>query len=143
MPFPRPLPALLVAIALTAALGVAGCGSDSDETTGAGTRTDPVAGGDEPPTAGEAQAPAGVRAEVCESDASADGEVRVTGLPCEFGRKMVKAWNLDERCDAPPGASRTSCRVGGFACLGVATDRGLAVTCAASNRSIVFLAEPS
>ena len=67
--------------------------------------------------------------------------MRVTGLPCEFGRKMVKAWNLDERCAGPTGASRTSCKIGGFTCLGTATGRGLAVTCAASGRSIVFLAE--
>jgi hypothetical protein len=143
MPNPRTLPALLVAIAVVATLGVAGCGSESDETSGGGTKTAPVSAGDEARRAGGAQAPAGVRAEVCESDDAAGGELRVTGVPCEFGRKMVEAWSEEERCAAPPGASRTSCKIGGFTCLGTATGRGLAVTCAAPGSSLVFLAKQS
>lgn len=141
MPTPRPLPALLVAIVLTATLGVTACGSDSDETTSA--RTGPAAAEDGARKAGETKAPVGVRAEVCESDETADGELRVTGVDCELGRRMVKAWRQEDRCAAPPGASRTSCKVGGFTCLGTSTGRGLAVFCAAPGQSIVFIAKQS
>jgi len=97
-------------------------------------------GSEVPP--GQQEAPVGVRAEVCEIGEAGNGEVRVSGIPCDFGRLVVIGWNMNEACDAPADASRTSCKLGGFTCLGARTGRGLAVTCAARGRSVAFLAKP-
>jgi hypothetical protein len=132
---------LLVLTVLIAMLAVAGCGSDSDETTGGGAQAAPAPAEDRSTTTAPEQAPPGVRAEPCRSDDAGGGEVRVTGVPCGFGRLVVTGWHKNEACDPPPGASRTSCKLGGFTCLGAATGQGLAVTCATSGRSVAFIAK--
>jgi hypothetical protein len=151
------LPVLLAGLVLAAALGLAACGSDSNSTTGetSGAPLEPGHDGAESTTPAEDQpqsttpagkvapeAPLGARAGVCENDEAANGEVRVTGVSCGFGRLMVKGWNLNKACGGPPDASRTSCKLGDYICLGARTARGLAVTCAARGRSIAFLATP-
>jgi hypothetical protein len=118
------------------ALVVAGCGSSSDNTTD----SNPPASSSTAP-AGE-EAPAGARANVCRSSAASGGELRVTGVSCEMARPIAAGWFKDSACAGSPGASRTSCRLGAFTCLGAATDRGIAVTCAAPGRSIAFVAKP-
>ena len=85
-----------------------------------------------------AGSPIGVRAKSCEGAGSSD-EVRVTGVSCELGRSLVSGWYKDRDCSAPEGASRTSCRLGRFTCLGAVTDRGVAVTCATPGRSVAFI----
>jgi hypothetical protein len=145
MPKVRLIGILLLSIALATALAFAGCGSDSDETSGGGTEIAAPGGGGEPSADGadpgaEEGAPVGVRADVCASKETAGGDVRVTGISCDSARLVVGEWHENEDCAAAPGASRTSCRLGPFDCLGATTGSGLAVTCAASGRSIVFFA---
>ena len=127
---------LAVAVAVTAV----GCGSSSDETTGAsGTAAPPASTSSTP---GQ-EAPIGVRARSC-GGAGSSGEVRVTGVSCDLGRSLVAGWYKENACSSPKGASRTSCRLGKFICLGAVTDRGVAVTCVSPGRSVAFIGhEPS
>jgi hypothetical protein len=135
----RPNTIALAALAIVVAMTAAGCGS-SDETTGASETTAPPASTSTTP--GQ-EAPIGVRAKACGGNGSS-GEVRVTGVSCELGRSLVAGWYKDGDCSAAEGASRTSCRLGRFICLGAVTDRGVAVTCAAPGRSVAFIGrEPS
>ena len=136
---PGTIKVLAAVLAVAAAVLAGGCGS-SDETTGAGETTGPNPPASTSTTPGQ-EAPIGVRARSCKGDGSG-GEVRVTGVPCGLGHLLVAAWYKDDACSSPAGASRTSCRLGVFTCLGAATDRGLAVSCAAPGRSISFLAKP-
>jgi hypothetical protein len=135
MQLPRPNTIALVALAIAVAMAAAGCGSSSDDTTSAGETTTPPAS--TPTTPGQ-EAPIGVRAKTCDG-AGSSGEVRVTGVSCELGRSLVAGWYKNGDCAAPEGASRKSCRLGRFICLGAVTDRGVAVTCAAPGRSVAFI----
>lgn len=119
----RNLPALTAILALAAVIAAAGCGSSSDENGTAST------------TSAEGEAPIGVQAKSCKGE---DGEIRVTGVDCSFGRAIVASWHKDSRCFEPEGASRTSCKLGKLTCLGVSASRGFAVTCATTGRSIAF-----
>ena len=126
------LAVLAIAVATTAA---AGCGSSSEETTGAsGTTAPPASTSTTPPQ----EAPVGVRARNC-GGLGSGGQVRVTGASCALGRSLVAGWYKDSACSGSKGASRTSCRLGEFSCLGAVTDRGVAVTCAAPGRSVAFI----
>jgi len=129
-----PMQTTFVLAVLAIAVTTAGCGS-SDETTGASETTAPPASTSTTP--GQ-EAPLGVRAKACDGTGSS-GEVRVTGVSCELGRSLVAGWYKNGKCSAPEGASRTSCRLGRFICLGAVTDRGVAVTCAAPGRSVAFI----
>jgi hypothetical protein len=129
----RGLTILLAVLAL--AVAAAGCGSSSDETTGTSETTVPPAS--TLTTPGQ-EAPIGVRAKSCEGGGSGGG-IRVTGVPCALGRLLVSGWYKNDACAAPKGASRTSCKLGLFTCLGAVTDRGVAVTCAAPGRSVAFI----
>jgi hypothetical protein len=130
----RGLTILLAVLAVAGA--AAGCGSSPDETTGPPASTST--------TREKQEAPIGARAERCGGDTAAGGEVRVTGASCKLGRELVAGWYKDSACSAPKGASRTSCKLGKFTCLGAVTDRGVAVTCAAPGRSVAFIGrEPS
>lgn len=113
---------LLAAIALTA---FAGCGDAND---GSGYGSHP------------ATAPAGGSAQSCAAAAGGVDQLRVTGVECEAGREIVAAWLREPSCTAPASASRTSCGIDEYRCLGTTTDSGLAVSCAAPDRSISFLA---
>jgi hypothetical protein len=134
MRLPGPNTIALAALAVVVAMAAAGCGS-SDETTGASETTAPPASTSTTP--GQ-EAPIGVRARGCDVTGSS-GEVRVTGVSCDLGRSLVAGWYKNNECSAPQGASRTSCRLGRFICLGAVTDRGVAVTCVAPGRSVAFI----
>jgi hypothetical protein len=121
---------------LLIALAMAGCGSSSTETTG----SNPPASSSTAPT--RPQAPAGSTVDVCKSSAAAGRELRVTGVSCETARQVAAGWFKDGACAGTSGASRTSCRLGAFTCLGTATDRGIVVGCAAPGRSLSFVAKP-
>jgi hypothetical protein len=123
---------VLAVLAVAITIAVAGCGS-SDETTGGGTTG----------TAAQSQqAPAGAQAHKCGGSGARVGEMRVTGVPCGLGNLLAAAWYKNGKCSSPADASRTSCRLGDFTCLGVRTDHGLAVDCAGRGRSISFVAKP-
>jgi hypothetical protein len=121
-----------ICTALLAAL-VAGCGGSADETTQSSTR-------ESPPPASTLTAPAGARAQTCESDAVDATALRATGIACDQARQVMFAWQRSPTC-AAAGASRSSCTAGGYRCLGAITDRGVAVSCAAKGRSISFTAK--
>ncbi len=125
----------LAALAIVVAMAAAGCGSSANETTGASETAAPPASTSTTP--GQ-EAPVGVRATSCNATTSS-GEVRVTGVSCEVGRSLVSGWYKDGDCSGTEGASRMHCRLGRFVCLGAATDRGIAVTCAAPGRSVAFI----
>jgi hypothetical protein len=131
--------AILLAVLALAATG-AGCGSSSDGTsdTSPETQGNPPASTSTTPEKGQ-EAPVGVRAERCGEGATSGGEVRVTGVSCEFGRSLVAGWYKNSACSGPKGTSRTSCKLGRFTCLGAVTDRGIAVTCAGPGRSVAFI----
>jgi len=123
----------LLAVAAIAAVA-AGCGSSSDGTEGKQS-TAPSSS----TAPGAAEAPVGVRAKTCMAGEGA--ELRVTGVSCAFGRTVLAGWHKDSDCFEPRGASRTSCKLGEFTCLGAATDRGIVATCATAGRSIAFVAK--
>jgi hypothetical protein len=131
---------LLAALALAALLG--GCGSSSDETgTTPASESQSQGAAENPPastsTTPGREAPVGVRADRCGEGATSGGEIRVTGVSCKFGRAIVAGWYKDSACSE--GTSRTSCKLGSLICLGAVSDRGVAVTCAGTGRSVAFI----
>ena len=128
----HPLSLALAALAVGLAAATAGgCGSSNDTSTG------PSNGGG----AGGSTAPAGAAARVCRGAVAGVGRVRATGVGCAFALGVVASWDNKRACRAPAGGSRVSCSVEDYRCLGAATERGLAVTCAAPGRSIAFVAK--
>lgn len=137
MPPARPLRAALAALA--AVLLAVGCGSSDGDGYGAGdsTAAAPTA------TATTPAAPAGGAARDCGATTVAGVEqLSVTGMGCASGRDVVVRWAAEPACSPPQGASRFSCGLGGgYRCLGVATGRGLAISCSRPGASLAFLAE--
>jgi hypothetical protein len=134
----NPIAILLAVLALAAT--VAGCGSSADETSSTTPAGEPPASTSTTP--GGQEAPVGVRAKNCMVGQSSGGLLRVTGVSCELGRSIVAGWYKDSACANPQGASRTSCKLGAFTCLGAVADRGVAVTCAGPGRSVSFIGQP-
>lgn len=123
---------LTAAIPLALALFVAaaaGCGSGEDGATS--ERAQPGAGAPPP----------GASARTCAGVARGIGALRVAGVGCATGRGVVASWSEKPECAPAAGASRVSCGVGGYRCLGAVTDRGIAVSCARHARSISFVAK--
>jgi hypothetical protein len=131
MPIARPTTIVLAVLAIAVATTAAGCGSSDESETSAPPASSSTTPGQE--------APIGVRAKSCDGTGSS-GDVRVTGVSCELGRSLVAGWHRNGACSGREGASRLSCRLGRFICIGAITDRGVAVTCAAPGRSVAFLA---
>jgi hypothetical protein len=126
---------ILLALAALTVTATTGCGSsgnggaESDEAKTTATATTPPA-------------PPGASARSCEGTVAGTGEVRVTGIGCDVGRGVVAAWANKPDCSVTPGATRFSCAVlGGYRCLGAATDRGFAVSCARPGSSVAFVAK--
>jgi hypothetical protein len=120
--------AALLAVALLAILA-SGCGSTSTEPSGAGST--------------KTAAPPGAVVPVCTGGPASIGTLRVSGVACTTGREVAAGWSATNACSTPAGASRTSCTVGGYRCLGTVTEHGLAVSCARPGRSISFVAKRS
>ncbi|HKB50576.1 MAG TPA: hypothetical protein VKC63_04015 [Solirubrobacterales bacterium] len=121
-------PARLLLPVLAATLLTAGCGSSGKQAPTA-TATTPAA-------------PPGASARACSGTFVGTGEVRVTGVSCDAGRGVVSAWVYKRACTSQVGVSRFSCSVhGGYRCLGAATERGIAVSCARPGSSVAFIAK--
>ncbi|HEY0318277.1 MAG TPA: hypothetical protein VGC49_08280 [Solirubrobacterales bacterium] len=120
-----------IAIVLLAAAVMAGCGGSSEQGSSSGGSTAA------PPT--KSTGPAGASAQSCPIEANGTEALRATGVSCGKAQRLVAAWNRSESCAPPAGASRSSCDVDGYRCLSAATDRGLAVSCSQSGRSIAFV----
>lgn len=132
----RHLP-ILVAFLVLSTLG-AGCGS-SEGGSGYGSRDS----AEEPPTATATTpaAPPGASARTCEGATAGTGELRVTGIGCDVGRRVVVAWTAKPSCSPTNEASRVSCTVDqDYLCLGATTERGVAVSCARPGGSLAFTA---
>jgi len=138
MRIPGPIRAasVLLSVLTVTAFAAAGCGSDSDVSDGTAP-PNPPASTSTTPHRGEA--PQGARAQRCDRGAGAGVEIRVTGVSCSVGRDLVADWHAESSCWSPPGASRTSCRLGRLTCLGANSGRGIAVTCAGLGRSVAFI----
>ena len=62
-----------------------------------------------------------------------------------FAQKVERvrsAWERNESCRRPPGASRWGCSVGSYRCQAVVTGRGWSVSCAKPGDSIAFRVQP-
>jgi len=123
---------VLAIVALVAVMD--GCGaSSSDQGSPGGLRASPRT----------PAAPVGASARRCAGAVAGVEGLRVSGVGCADGRGIVASWADARRCSGPAGASRFSCPIAGYRCLGATTDRGIAVTCARPGRSISFVAERS
>jgi hypothetical protein len=107
------------------AILASGCGSSSTNSSGEGST--------------KTAAPHGAAVLTCTITPGGVRVLRANGVGCATGRHVVASWTAKNACTAHPGASRTSCSVGDYRCLGTATDRGLAVSCARPGRSISFV----
>lgn len=126
-----------LALAAVLALAVAGCGSSGDSSSGAsGARQ-----GNPTATAKSPKAPPGASARGCEGTVAGTEQLRVTGTGCDVGRGIVAVWAAKPACASPAGASRFSCPVEDYRCLGAATERGIAVSCSRPGSSLAFLAK--
>jgi hypothetical protein len=120
---------VLVGVALAVAL--AGCGSSVESPRGsestAGTST---------PTS---TAPEGATVQTCGGAIAGVSQLRASEVGCPVARRIAASWETKRDCEAATGASRTACSIGRYRCLGTATERGLAVSCAAADGSISFV----
>jgi len=125
----------LAALALFAALAVAGCGSD-ESGTGYGAKQ----AGDRTATATTPESPPGAATRSCGgTTAAGTSELRVTGIDCDVGRGVVAAWDAKGSCPPAAGASRGSCAVAGYRCLAAEVGKGIAVSCSRPGGSLAFL----
>jgi hypothetical protein len=128
---------LLLPIAILATVLIAGCGSDNgDETTQTSGSSSATTSATPPPSA-----PAGASAQACTIDTAGLEDLRVTGVDCGAGQQVAVAWTRGTTCASPQSSSRFACSVRGYRCLGTTTERGVAVSCARSGRSIAFVAK--
>ena len=125
---PLSLALAVLAASLCVLLG-SGCGSSSENTEGS-----PTSGGGT-----TSKAPLGASAQSCAVTVTGISGLRVSGVGCSAGQDIALGWDKKGSCRAPAGASRASCDVGGYRCLGAATERGLAIGCAGPGRSISFV----
>lgn len=126
---------LLIALLAAALLG--GCGSSSEQSDGSETAAPtPSKEGREAP---DSTAPAGARAEACDTYAVDAESLRVTGLSCKQGRQVMFGWQRAEGCVLIGGASRGACSVGSYRCLATRAGRGIGVSCSGPGRSVAFL----
>jgi hypothetical protein len=117
---------------LAAAAILAGCGSDETTTTPGET-----ASPSPQPSAGASSVPAGAAARRCPTAGRLTG-LRVSGLGCEEGRRVMSAWNKPA-CLPPTDASRSACTVRRYRCQAIVVARGLSASCAKPGRSVSFL----
>jgi len=114
----------LLAVALLA-IFACGCGSSGTETPGEGST--------------KTASPPGASVQRCSGTSAGVDMLRVSGASCATGHEVVAGWSSKKACVTRPGASRTSCAVGAYRCLGAVTERGLAVSCARPGRSVSFI----
>lgn len=134
----QPLLATLLIATVLSSLS-AGCGS-SDDGSGYGSRDSSA--DSKTATATTPDAPPGASARACEGASAGGEELRVTGIGCDVGLRVVTAWAGKPSCSEPSGGSRFACTVdGGYRCLGARTERGIAVSCAHPGASASFIAK--
>ncbi|HET7485172.1 MAG TPA: hypothetical protein VFJ64_07315 [Solirubrobacterales bacterium] len=117
----------MLAVALMATLA-SGCGSSGTKNSSGEGST-------------KTTAPPGAAVLACTGASGGVGTLRASGVGCATGRQVAAGWTARDACGTNSGTSRTSCTVAGYRCLGIATERGLAVSCARPGRSISFVAK--
>jgi hypothetical protein len=127
-------PTRLVLAAALCAAAIGGCGSSGDSSESSGG--EPTARATTP------SAPPGSSVRSCgDTTVAGTEQLRVTGTGCDVGRGVVAEWADKPACSGPAGASRFSCAVHDeYRCLGAASERGVAVSCARPGSSVAFLA---
>lgn len=121
---PRSLALAVLAVGLAMAVGGCGSSGDTARTTGG---------------ASSSRAPAGAAARACTEVIAGATELRVTGIGCTAGRGVFASWTKSRACRPAAGASRVSCSVDSYRCLGAVAERGLTVSCARPGRSVFFI----
>jgi len=130
------IPTPLVVLALAAGL-LAGCGGSSSE--GTGSSSSGVTGSSSPGPH-TSTAPAGASVRACPLNIAGTQRLRATGVSCGEAQLVALTWWGSAGCAAEPGASHSACSSRGYRCIGTATDRGLAVSCARPGRAVSFTA---
>jgi hypothetical protein len=130
---PIRLAAPLVVVALAVAL-LAGCGGSSPDEGSMRTR-------EQAPPSSPSTGPVGAAAQSCDTHAADVEGLRVTGVSCQLGRRVMYGWQRESSCSSPSSASRVACTTRSYRCLGARTDRGTAVSCARAGQSIAFIAK--
>ncbi|HET7509890.1 MAG TPA: hypothetical protein VFJ65_06525 [Solirubrobacterales bacterium] len=125
----------LAVLALAAGL-LTGCGG-GDSSGGASTGSN--SSGVHTSTAQDTSTtPAGVSVRTCPLNIAGTQRLRASGVSCGEAQRVALVWWGSAGCTAEPGASHSACSVRGYRCIGTATDRGLAVSCARPGRAIAF-----
>jgi hypothetical protein len=120
----------LAVLALAAGL-LAGCGGSSSESSSTGSSS---------PGTQTSTAPAGASVRACPLNIAGTQRLRATGVSCGEAQRVALTWWASAGCTPEPGASHSACTVRGYRCIGTATDRGLAVSCARPGRAVGFTA---
>jgi hypothetical protein len=117
----------MLAVALVAILA-SGCGSSGTKSSEEGSTT-------------KTAAPPGAAVLACTGAPVGVGTLRASGVGCATSRQVAAGWTAKNACGAHADTSRTSCTVGAYRCLGIATEHGLAVSCTRPGHSISFVAK--
>jgi hypothetical protein len=125
----------LAVLALAAGLLI-GCGGSS-ESTDTGSSSSGVTGSSSPGPH-TSTAPAGASVRACPLNIAGTQRLRASGVSCGEAQRVALVWWASDGCTAKPGASHSACSVRGYRCIGTATDRGLAVSCARPGRVASF-----
>lgn len=125
--------AVPIAAVLLAAAALGACGGES----GAGTAPARDGGSAQ---AGASKAPPGASARDCPPRGSEARALRATAIPCPGARRLMRRWLGRSGCQVPRGTARAGCRIDGYKCLSVRTERGVSVGCARPGRSVAFIA---
>jgi hypothetical protein len=131
--------AIPLAIAVLAAVLLAGCGGSSSS-EGSSSSSGPAQ--TEPGTSPKGSAPGapiGASARNCDTGAVDVEALRTVGVSCGRARQVMHGWQRNGSCAAPTGSSRTSCTARSYRCLSARTDRGLVVGCSRPGESIAFV----
>jgi hypothetical protein len=128
----------LAVLALAAGM-LTGCGGSSSESTSTGSSSSGVTGSSSPGSH-TSTAPAGASVRACPLNIAGTQRLRATGVSCGEAQLVALTWWGSAGCTAEPGASHSACSVRSYRCIGTATDRGLAVSCARPGRAVSFTA---
>jgi hypothetical protein len=111
----------VAALAILAALLVAGCGGGGSSSTAPKQATSP-------------NAPAGAQVVSCGSD-----QLRATGVDCATAQKTMEQWQGSGSCSLAKDVSRNSCSVAGFRCQAANVGEGISVSCVAPEGDVAFV----
>jgi hypothetical protein len=135
---------VLAALAIVAALLVAGCGSGSGSSSTAPAANSAVPPGGAPITGGGKKAtapnaPAGSKVVACRERRLEVRQLRASAVDCGAAQKTMRDWVSSHACTLG-NASRSSCSLDGFRCQAVRVDQGASVSCARPDADVAWIA---